>query len=438
MVLSCMRKLFDHAIRLYAGQGNDDMMREVYDDLLFSGAAPTTGTMESAMTFVANESVDIKTKMNLLRWVREEMGRLKIQGSVETYWRLMDFYLQDEKPGKVLDLFEMYEQDRELLPHPFVYNRAFRAACKLRSHVQAEKIFEKMKKRGYHRRGTIELMVRVCGHANRLDKAFEYYEDLLTGPSGSRPGMVSLMLSFIRSAGNVRYAVGAEAALQSKEALTASRLKEAQIIAQFAKQQRLKDATKVFESIPSRELNVNTIGAMVLAYSAAENFDGLYKFCMRHEDDVDDEFCSLIVEAGYEGCEDNMNREARKGLWDFYSKGNWVKDTKAHLAYIRACCRALAFQDAYEGLRTMVKKMGPLQNPSAIIGEVLEMFSKDEDARRKVLSYFREVYPQGVVDMDSEQQVFASRKSGERAQEPPMTLEEPNQRAHNRQYARTT
>merc|ERR1719416_60457 len=127
--------------------------------------------------------------MNRASQLLEDMAKSCIEPDIITYSTLVKGYCAEGDVDRAFQILEDMKQDRKYAPDEIMYNSILDGCAKQHRVDEALRVLDEMKATGVTTSNfTLSILVKLLGHARRLNQAFEMVEDM-SSQSGFRPNV---------------------------------------------------------------------------------------------------------------------------------------------------------------------------------------------------------------------------------------------------------
>merc|ERR1719266_2833018 len=127
--------------------------------------------------------------MNKASQLLEDMGKSDAEPDLITYSTLVKGYCAEGDVDRAFHILEEMKRDNKFSPDEIMYNSILDGCAKQHRVDDALRILEEMKSTGVRPSNyTLSILVKLLGHARRLNQAFDMVEDM-SSKNGFRPNV---------------------------------------------------------------------------------------------------------------------------------------------------------------------------------------------------------------------------------------------------------
>jgi len=166
--------VFGSVLKGYGRTRRMERVWAVFKEMLSKGIEPTIVTFNAVIDACARNST-----MENLPYLMSEMKSRKLEPNLITYSTMIKGFCQGGDMKSALEKLEELRQTRNLRPDEIVFNTLLDGCSSAGLVVEGEKLLTEMRAEGIHPSNyTLTVMVRLLGHARRLDRALQLVEDV--------------------------------------------------------------------------------------------------------------------------------------------------------------------------------------------------------------------------------------------------------------------
>jgi pentatricopeptide repeat protein len=166
--------VFGSVIKGYGRSRRMERLWSVFKEMLSKGIEPSVVTFNAIIDACARNG-----NMDQLPWLRQEMKSRNLSPNLITYSTMIKGFCQRQDMPSALRTLEDLRQTHGLRPDEIVYNTLLEGCSSAGLLVEGERLLSEMRSDGISPSNyTLTVMVRLLGHARRLDRAVELVEDI--------------------------------------------------------------------------------------------------------------------------------------------------------------------------------------------------------------------------------------------------------------------
>jgi len=175
---------YSTVIKGFASKRRVDKVFEVYDEMRARGVPCNTITYNTLLDACAKACV-MKRASQLL----EDMGQSGVEPDLITYSSLVKGFCAQGDVDRAFHILGQMKGDGKFTPDEIMYNSILDGCAKQHRVDDALRILEEMRSAGVKPSNyTLSILVKILGHAKRLNNAFSMVEDL-SSRNGFRPNI---------------------------------------------------------------------------------------------------------------------------------------------------------------------------------------------------------------------------------------------------------
>merc|ERR1719183_2341150 len=168
--------VFGSVLKGYGRTRRMERVWAVFKEMLGKGIEPSIVTFNAVIDACARNS-----NMQHLPYLMQEMRQRKLEPNLITYSTMIKGFCQRGDMKAALEKLEELRTTTKLRPDEIVFNTLLDGCSSAGLVVEGERLLAEMRAEGIQPSNyTLTVMVRVLGHARRLDRALELVEDVTT------------------------------------------------------------------------------------------------------------------------------------------------------------------------------------------------------------------------------------------------------------------
>merc|ERR1719247_2813524 len=168
--------VFGSVLKGYGRSRRMERVWAVFKEMLGKGIEPSIVTFNAVIDACARNS-----NMQHLPYLMQEMRQRKLEPDLITYSTMIKGFCQRGDMKSALEKLEELRKTNNLRPDEIVFNTLLDGCSSAGLVVEGERLLAEMRAEGIQPSNyTLTVMVRVLGHARRLDRALELVEDVTT------------------------------------------------------------------------------------------------------------------------------------------------------------------------------------------------------------------------------------------------------------------
>jgi len=176
--------IYSTVLKGFASVRRMDKVFMVYQEMLSKSIPCNTITYNTLLDACAKACA-----MNRASQLLEDMAKSCVEPDIITYSTLVKGYCAEGDVDRAFHILEDMKQDNKFAPDEIMYNSLLDGCAKQHRVDDALRMLEEMKSNGVAPSNyTLSILVKLLGHARRLDQAFKMMEDLST-QNGFRPNV---------------------------------------------------------------------------------------------------------------------------------------------------------------------------------------------------------------------------------------------------------
>jgi len=166
--------VFGSVIKGYSRTRRMERVWAVFREMMSRGIEPSVATFNAVIDSCARNG-----RMDALPELSQEMKARKLEPNLITYSTMIKGYSQKGDMQSALQKLQELRQTSNLRPDEIVFNTLLDGCSSAGLVVESERLLAEMRSEGIQPSNyTLTVMVRVLGHARRLDRALELVEEV--------------------------------------------------------------------------------------------------------------------------------------------------------------------------------------------------------------------------------------------------------------------
>lgn len=161
--------VFGSVLKGYARSKQMDRVWSVFQDMKSRSIQPTLVTYNAVVDACARND-----RMDAVPELMQEVRRLDLRPNLITYSTLIKGYCLKGDMGSALSILDELRADGNVKPDEIVYNSLLDGCAQAGLVAEGERLFAEMEREGIRPSNyTLTVLVRILGHARRIERAFE-------------------------------------------------------------------------------------------------------------------------------------------------------------------------------------------------------------------------------------------------------------------------